>query len=106
MVSKDSNVVLDFATAFNTAQHALANRNLIGGSWPLFEIFRDHTREPMKVVNAFLEPILKDALAKQKAYQGLQSIDKDADGETLLDHLIRQTTGAHHHKFCVYFTTE
>ena len=54
----------------------------------------------------FLEPILKDALAKRNAYQGLQSIDKDADGETLLDHSIRQTTGAYHHKFCAYFTTE
>ena len=60
----------------------------------------------MEVVKVFLEPILKDALAKRNAYQGLQSIDKDADGETLLDHSIRQTTGAYHHKFCAYFTTE
>ena len=67
---------------------------MVGGTWPLFEIFQDPMREPMKVVNAFLDPILKDAIAKQKASQGLPGVGKDTEDETLLDHLIRQTTGA------------
>lgn len=94
IASKDSNnVALDFASAFTAAQTALAKRNMIGGSWPLFELLRDPTTEPMKVVNEFLEPILKDAIAKQQASQGLSNADKDAEDETLLDHLVRQTTG-------------
>ncbi|KAG9310823.1 cytochrome P450 [Chiua virens] len=92
MTSKDSNVALDFAAAFTAAQHALARRNMIGGSWPLFELLRDPTREPMTVVNAFLEPILKDAIAKQKASGAFLDTEKDTENETLLDHLIRQTT--------------
>lgn len=61
----------------------------------------------MKVVNAFLEPILKDSIAKQKSSQGLPDADKDTEDETLLDHLIRQTTGAYFHTFFyIHFTTE
>lgn len=97
MAFKHSNIALDFAAAFTAAQHALARRNMVGGSWPLFELFRDPTREPMKVVNALLDPILKDAIAKQNASQGLPDTDKDTEDETLLDHLVRQTTGADYH---------
>ncbi|KAF8439739.1 cytochrome P450 [Boletus edulis BED1] len=93
VVSQDSkNVALDFASAFAAAQQAMTRRNLVGGTWPLWELFRDPLKEPMKVVNAFLDPILKDAIAKQKASQGLPDADKDAEDETLLDHLMRQTT--------------
>ena len=60
----------------------------------------------MKVVNAFLEPIMKDAIAKQKASQGLSHADKDTEGDTLLDHLVRQTTGHISITFYVCFTTE
>ncbi|KAG8215368.1 cytochrome P450 [Butyriboletus roseoflavus] len=89
---KNSNMALDFAAAFAAAQQALSRRFLIGGSWPLFELFQDHTREPMKVVNAFLDPILEDAIAKQKESEGLLDAENDTEGETLLDHLVRQTT--------------
>ena len=97
MASDNSNITLDFAAAFTAAQHALSRRILIGGSWPLFELFQDRTREPMKVVNAFVDPILKDAIAKQKASQGLPDADKYTEDETLLDNLVRQTTGAECH---------
>ncbi|KAF8126333.1 cytochrome P450 [Boletus edulis] len=87
VVSQDSkNVALDFASAFAAAQQAMTRRNLVGGTWPLWELFRDPLKEPMK------SPILKDAIAKQKASQGLPDADKDAEDETLLDHLMRQTT--------------
>lgn len=106
VVRKESNnLALDFAVAFTMAQHALAKRNIIGGSWPLWEFSQDATQEPMKVVNAFLEPILKDAIAKQKASQGLQDVDKDIEDETLLDHLVRQTTGTGYHNLPLSFTT-
>lgn len=85
---------MDFATAFTAAQHAMARRSMIGGSWPLWEVLCDPMREPMKVVNAFLEPILKDAIAKQKESQGIPDAYKDTEDNTLLDYLVRQTTGA------------
>jgi hypothetical protein len=94
---KDSNIAMAFAAAFTAAQHAIARRNMIGGSWPLWEVFCDPMQEPMKVVNAFLEPILKDAIAKQKASQGLPDEFQDTEDNTLLDHLVRQTTGAVYH---------
>ncbi|KAH0834209.1 cytochrome P450 [Lanmaoa asiatica] len=89
---KNSNIASDFATAFAAAQQALASRVMVGGTWALFEPFRDPTQEPMRVVNAFLEPILKDAIAKRKASQALPDADKDTEDETLLDCLVRQTT--------------
>ncbi|KAF8549680.1 cytochrome P450 [Imleria badia] len=89
---KDSNIAMAFAAAFTAAQHAIARRNMIGGSWPLWEVFCDPMQEPMKVVDAFLEPILKDAIAKQKASQGLPDEFQDTEDNTLLDHLVRQTT--------------
>ncbi|KAI9463428.1 cytochrome P450 [Boletus coccyginus] len=92
VASKASDTALDFATAFNAAQHVVIKRNIIGRSWPLFELVRDPMREPMKVVDAFLEPILKDVIAKQEASQGLPAATKDTEDETLLDHLVRQTT--------------
>lgn len=90
-------MALDFATAFNAAQDVVIKRNLVGWLWPLFEVVRDSTWEPMKVVDAFLEPILKDAIAKQEASQGLPDAVKDTEDETLLDHLVRQTTGTGYH---------
>lgn len=102
VASKASNMALDFATAFNAAQHIVIKRNIIGRSWPLFELVRDPMREPMKVINAFLEPILKDVIAKQEASQGLPAATKDTEDETLLDHLVRQTTGADYHNL-LYF---
>ncbi|KAF9219868.1 cytochrome P450 [Gyrodon lividus] len=90
-VSRESNTARDFAVAFAAAQHWMARRTTIGHVWPLFELFQDRTRKPMKVVDAFLEPIVKDAIEKHKASQGLQEKDKSED-VTLLDVLVRQTT--------------
>ena len=44
----------DFAKAFADAQFIVSQRAKIGWIWPLFEIFEDKTKKPMKVVNAFL----------------------------------------------------
>ncbi|EGN93507.1 hypothetical protein SERLA73DRAFT_163545 [Serpula lacrymans var. lacrymans S7.3] len=80
-----------FARAFKDAQRNVARRNTVGQTWPLLELFADRTAEPMQVVNAFLEPILKEAIQK---HQSSFDADKDAflDEETLLEHLVRQTT--------------
>jgi len=70
----------------------------LGWIWPLFEILKDKTAEPMKIVNAYLDPIIKDALEKKRLAAPLldekQGEAKVGDDETLLDHLVNLTSGA------------
>ena len=49
----------------------------------------------MKIVNAYIEPILKDAVEKAKmaVQQGDKPTPESSDEDTLLDHLVRLTTG-------------
>lgn len=53
----------------------------------------------MKIVNAFIDPILREAIAKKKSneQEGLAANKGDGDevkdDYTLLDHLIRHTEG-------------
>ncbi|KIJ13434.1 hypothetical protein PAXINDRAFT_170499 [Paxillus involutus ATCC 200175] len=83
----------DFARAFSQAQVIVSQRIRRSWLWPLFEPFGDKTEEPMKTVNAYIEPILKDAIEKRKvtAMRGEKLSDELSD-DTLLDHLVQQTT--------------
>ena len=48
----------------------------------------------MRVVNAYIEPILKDAIEKAKtASLHGEKPAESSDEDTLLDHLVRLTTG-------------
>ncbi|KII83768.1 hypothetical protein PLICRDRAFT_168657 [Plicaturopsis crispa FD-325 SS-3] len=97
----------DFAQAFQTAQHLTAARLRSGWTWPLLELLGDKTARPMRVVGAFVEPILREAIdrQRQRVKEGINAsktdevgrtdeVDKDEVGEdeTLLDHLVRQTS--------------
>ena len=88
----------DFARAFADAQYVVSQRVHKSWLWPLFELWRDETAEPMKAVNAYIEPILKDALEKAKmaAPHGEKSTPESSDEDTLLDHLVRLTTGRYY----------
>jgi hypothetical protein len=54
----------------------------------------------MKIVNAFIEPIVKDALAKRDRLKHLNldmGVDvgmENGDDETFLDHLVNWTSGS------------
>ena len=85
-----------FAQAFAEAQKAISFRARIGAIWPWFELKGDKTASAMRVVNAFLDPILKQALAKtaQEKQTGLKrGSDEIDEDETLLGNLVRLTTG-------------
>ena len=85
-----------FPKAFADAQRAVSERPRVGWLWPLTEITKSRTDEDMAVVNAFLEPILQEAIRKkeERAKAGLDLEDKESqENETLLDHLVRQTSG-------------
>ncbi|KAK2462197.1 hypothetical protein APHAL10511_005785 [Amanita phalloides] len=81
-----------FANAFLEAQAAIAEREFLGWIWPLYQIWEDKTRKPMQIVDGYIEPIIREALAKKKA--GLfekKTSEHPEDGETLLDHLVQVT---------------
>ncbi|KAH7929018.1 cytochrome P450 [Leucogyrophana mollusca] len=84
----------DFAYAFAQVQYALSSRLTKGQMWPLFELFGDKTEKHMKVVNAFIQPIMEEAIEKRRlASQSLEEPLKGAsDDDTLIDHLVRLTT--------------
>jgi hypothetical protein len=89
---------VQFAQAFLKSQEQISERERLGPIWPLFEVFKDKTKEHMKVVNEYLEPIIQDALRRKKEMKdaGEKLEDGNAeigDDETLLDHLVEMTTG-------------
>ncbi|KIM75713.1 hypothetical protein PILCRDRAFT_827008 [Piloderma croceum F 1598] len=82
-----------FARAFADAQFFVSRRSMYGWMWPLGEIFEDKTKKPMEIVNAFLEPIIADAIKKQQsASVPMEKTTEVMEGETLLDHLVKLTT--------------
>jgi len=83
----------DFAIAIAKSQYLISKRARLGAIWPMFEIFQDKTAEPMKVVNAYLNPILTDAIEKYQSMPPSPEMQKDEvkDDETLLDHLVKLT---------------
>ena len=91
----NSKITDDFAIAFADAQCTASQRASRSWLWPLFELWGDKTVEPMKVVNAYIEPILKDAIEKAKtaALHRERLTPESSDEDTLLDHLVRLTTG-------------
>lgn len=92
-VNEKLSVAEEFARAFSVAQEVLADRSTIGWTWPFLEIFQDKTKPSMKIVDAYLGPILADAVEKARnasPMEGKNEIDEDA---TLLDHLVKHTLG-------------
>ncbi|KIM86025.1 hypothetical protein PILCRDRAFT_816571 [Piloderma croceum F 1598] len=83
-----------FAAAFAKAQFIVAERGIFGWTWPLHEIFHNKTDAPMKIVNAFLDPIMKEAIEKHQSRSTSSEIDTDKvlEDENFLDHLVKLTT--------------
>ncbi|KAL0580998.1 hypothetical protein V5O48_000992 [Marasmius crinis-equi] len=80
-----------FAKAFLEAQEGIATRERLGHVWPLLEIFEDKVEGPMKIVSAFIDPIIEEAVAKKKARGDSSKVvmkDEVGENETLLEHLV------------------
>ncbi|KAF9041455.1 cytochrome P450 monooxygenase pc-3 [Panaeolus papilionaceus] len=92
-----------FSRAFDEAQRLTALRVRRGENWPLLEFWKDGVKEAMTVVNAFIDPIVKNALDRKRELAQQGNVEKGTDkvknladrevkeGETLLDHLINYT---------------
>lgn len=88
-----------FAHAFSEAQIASAYRGRFGSAWRLSEFWTDRVKKHMDVCYKFIDPILKEALEKNKMLKENMDEKTDAkdrdveEGETLLDHLVNYTEG-------------
>ncbi|KZS95633.1 cytochrome P450 monooxygenase pc-3 [Sistotremastrum niveocremeum HHB9708] len=86
-----------FANSFNNALLTIATRGRIGPIWPLGEIFKDKTAEDMKVITAFIKPIVRQAIAQKQENAKLgrdlggNGKEEVAEGETMLSHLVKST---------------
>ncbi|KAJ6526144.1 cytochrome P450 [Mycena vulgaris] len=89
-----------FSAAFQEAQSVTSMRNRLGEHWPLTEFWVDKLDKPMGVVRGFLDPILREAIAKKQAMDKLsvggarkaETGEREVqEGETLLDHLVNYT---------------
>jgi len=92
--------VNQFSTSFANVQEQIANRGRLGPNWPLAELLIDKTKEDMKVVRSFIEPILEDALEREKARKtatlddyGKLKTQNVEEASSLLDYLVSVTDG-------------
>jgi cytochrome P450 len=79
-----------FARAFSSAQHKMSARAWTGPSWQLFEIFGDATKSDNEIVDEFIGPILKGALAKKQNNEK-SDIKLNPEEDTMLNSLLSQT---------------
>jgi hypothetical protein len=84
----------DFASASAKVQDVGAWRVKFGPLWVLTELFGDKTRASMKVLDEFLDPILTDAVRKAKDKPPNSELNEVDEDGTLLDHLVKRTSGA------------
>jgi hypothetical protein len=86
-----------FSQAFGEGQDRIAFRSRYGMHWPLREFWVDVVKKLRTIVDEFIDPILNEALAKNKAAKDasgeIKGITSVRDDETLLDHLVNFTDG-------------
>lgn len=69
----------------------------LGWAWPWYELFRDKTAAPMRVVDGYLTPIVQAALVKaqEERKAGVSDLEGEiGEDDTLLDHLARLIDGS------------
>ncbi|GJJ08804.1 hypothetical protein Clacol_003023 [Clathrus columnatus] len=80
-----------FAEAFNAAQLISSRRSRLMDFWFLVEFFEDQTRKPMSIIYEYIDPVLKEALARRAS--GVLLPGDETKPETLLDHLLQESDG-------------
>ncbi|KAG6821764.1 hypothetical protein H0H92_000989, partial [Tricholoma furcatifolium] len=76
-------------------QNLSSLRSRYGPSWMLLEFWKDRVRPHRSVVDEFVQPILEEAIKKNRARKEKVASEKEFGDEenrdTLLDHLVTQT---------------
>ena len=65
ILTPEKQVANNFSAAFLDVQTVVTRRERVGFVWPLWEIFENKTKKPMKIIDTFVEPIVADAIAKK-----------------------------------------
>jgi len=87
----EKQVADNFSAAFLDVQVVVSQRERLDLVWPLWEVFENRTKKPMKVVDAFIEPMVADAIAKKNDARREEKVSEKGEG-TLLDHLVQVTS--------------
>jgi len=90
ILTLEKQVANDFSAALFDVQMVVSQRERLDFVWPLWEIFENKTTKPMKVVDAFIEPIVADAISKNDARRE-EKVSEEGEG-TLLDRLVQVTS--------------
>ncbi|KAJ7189979.1 cytochrome P450 monooxygenase pc-1 [Mycena pura] len=80
-----------FTRAFSEAISHIAFRERVGWIWPLYEVFADRTARPMSVVMKYLDPVIHDALERNRLGKEAGTTE-ERENSTLLDELIKSTS--------------
>ena len=80
----------EFASALDRAQEHTFLRLFHGKFWPLFEFWKDTVTAEKKIMDTFVNPLIKAALRRKEA-DGVYELQKEEG--CFLDHLVRQTDG-------------
>ncbi|TFK68916.1 cytochrome P450 monooxygenase CYP63 [Pluteus cervinus] len=79
-----------FAQAFEAAQQNITNRGRIGRLWPLFELFGDRNVPHAQAIQAWLDPLVQQAL-EDHANEKRAGINSSIAEKTFLQHLVEST---------------
>ncbi|PPQ84613.1 hypothetical protein CVT25_015710 [Psilocybe cyanescens] len=82
-----------FVSAFNKGMVFTALRTIRGNQWPLSEFWRDEVTPMRKIMDEFTEPLMQAVLNKRESElaAGILDVKGDAEEETLLEHLAKNT---------------
>ena len=80
-----------FFQAIIGAETIMSDRLYMGAPWLLAEFFKDKSEPYMEVINGFLNPVIEEGIAKHAVKT--ETGPTDCEGDTLLDSLLRETTG-------------
>ncbi|TFK72864.1 cytochrome P450 monooxygenase pc-3 [Pluteus cervinus] len=76
-----------FNESLSLAQKVSSGRQILGGAWPLVEMWEDKLEDPMAVIHNFIEPVIQEAMERKQG--GFEK--GEAECLTMLDELVRQT---------------
>ena len=89
-LTSEKQIANNFSAALLDVQMVVSQRERLDFVWPLWEIFENKTKKPMKVIDAFIEPIVADAIAKNDIRRE-EKVSEEGEG-TLLDRLLQVTS--------------
>ncbi|KAF7303445.1 Peroxidase [Mycena indigotica] len=81
-----------FIEAFNAALEFVTRRQMRRSVWPLWELWGDKTARHMKIVSAFLDPIIAAAVERKRVADAAGAGGDRKEAQTLLDELLNSTS--------------